>query len=83
MVGDFNQHIYEGKLQEAFMAEDSGLEEQFRKLYDGSTPIHDAFATSGINYIAALISGHKAEVGDHRLLGRIYYWPRNTGSMQA
>ena len=27
LLGDFNQHIYEGKLQEAFTAEDIGLEE--------------------------------------------------------
>jgi hypothetical protein len=75
-MGDFNQNIYEGKLQEAFTAEDIGLEEQFRKLYDknaplshtsGSPPIFGVFATSGINCKAALISSHKAGVGDHRL----------------
>ena len=76
LMGDFNQHIYEGKLQEAFTAEDIGLEKQFRKLYDkdapfshtsGSTPICRVFAASGINCKAALISSHKAGVGDHRL----------------
>ena len=72
-MADFNQHIYEGKLQETFTAEDIGLEEQFRKLYDknapfshasGSALIYGVFATSGINYEATL---HKAGVGDHRL----------------
>ena len=27
LMGDFNQHIYEGKLQEAFTSDDIGLEE--------------------------------------------------------
>ena len=75
-MGDFNQHIHEGKLQEVFTADDIGLEEQFRKLYkedapfshiSGSTPICGVFATSGIKCKAALISSHKAGVGDHRL----------------
>ena len=64
LVGDFNQHIYEGKLQEAFTAEDIGLEEQFRKLYDkdapfshtsGSTLICGGFVNLGINCKSALI----------------------------
>ena len=71
LMGDFNQHIYEGKLQEAFTAEDIELEEQFRELCDEdspfSTPICRVFATSGINCEAALISSHKVGVGDHRL----------------
>ena len=37
-IGDFNLPIYEGKLQEAFMAEDIELEEQFRKVYDENVP---------------------------------------------
>ena len=74
--GDFNQHIYKGKLQEAFAVEDIGLEEKFRKLYDddalfshitGSIPICCVCAISGIDCEAALISSHKAGVGDHRL----------------
>ena len=63
LMGDFNQPIYEGKLHEAFTAEDIGLEEQFRKLYDedapfshtsGSTPTCGVFATSGINCEAGI-----------------------------
>ena len=74
-MGDFNQHIYEGKLQEAFTAQDIGPEEQFRKQYDedapcshtsDSTSICGVFETSDINCEAALISSHKAGVGDHR-----------------
>ena len=75
-MGDLNQHGYEGKLQEAFNAEDIGLEEQFRKLFDedapfsrisGSTPIYGVFVTSRIDCEAALISSHRAVVGYHRL----------------
>ena len=40
--GDFNQHIYGGKLQEAFMVENIGSEEQFRKLYDKNVPLSHA-----------------------------------------
>ena len=54
LMGDFNQRIYKEKSQEAIAAEDVGLEEQFRKLYDknalfsyitGSTPIYGVFVT--------------------------------------
>ena len=72
LMGDFNQNIQKGKPQETLTADDIGLEEQFRKLYDkdapfshmsGSTPICSMFVTSGINYEAALILKHKAGVG--------------------
>ena len=63
--------MYEGQIQEACTAEDIGLEEQFRELYDedepfshtsGSAPIYGVFVTLGINCKAALISSHKAGV---------------------
>ena len=76
LMGYFNQHLHEGKLQEVFTAEDIGLEDQSRKLNvedaplshnNGSTPICGVFAKSGMNCESASISSYKGGMGDHRL----------------
>ena len=48
LMGDFNQHIYAGKLQEAFTVEDIGPEEQFRKLYAEDAPFSHTIGSTRI-----------------------------------
>jgi hypothetical protein len=75
LLGDFNEHVYNGRLAQRIMASDLNFREMchhhtgtllpptFRA---GSIPINGIFATHGIECINVTLRPHLGGVGDHR-----------------
>ncbi len=75
LLGDFNEHVYNGRLARRLLANDFNFREMChhhtgRKLpptfRSGSNPIDGIFATSGIECVNITLLPHLGGVGDHR-----------------